>query len=185
MVLGPPGSGKTRVACRIAKLSQPSVDVLRLNTSELQREAVKRVRCGDWSERLREAGALVLDGPMWLRQRHGVVSMLCELLHDRGDAGLRSCVVQANRDGSIEEVMGGMQVGSTAVVGLRLPSGRRGKLKFARRMCDDIEIPRWAARGTDEIEPWGYSRVIGYLQTLKAEWEAQGRPDRLLSPAPP
>jgi hypothetical protein len=179
MVLGPAGSGKTSVACRVASLGQSGGPVLRLDTSELQREVVQRVRFGEWSSGVREAHALVLDGPMWLRQRHGVVTVLCELLLDRAKNGLRSCVVQSNDDGSIEAVMGGMAAGSMAVVGLRFPMGPRGKLKFARRVCDDMDIPRWAARGIDEIEPWAYGRVIGYLRTFKAEWESQGRPEEL------
>ena len=182
MVLGPAGSGKTSVACRVASLGQSGGPVLRLNTAELQREVVSRVRFGEWSSGLKEAHALVLDGPMWLRQRHGVVSVLCELLSDRAKDGLRSCVVQSNDDGSIEALMGGMAAGSMTVVGLRFPMGPRGKLKFARGTCDDMEIPRWAARGTDEIGPWSYSRVIGYLRTFKAEWESQGRPEELELP---
>jgi hypothetical protein len=149
---------------------------MHLDTSALQREVVQRVRFGKWSDALRNARGLVLDGPIWLRNRDGVLTVLHELLNGRAQAGLRTVVCQTNLDGSVEALMAGMEPGSLVVVGLRFPKGRRGRLKFARRVCEVLEVPFVAALGTPEIEPWAYAKVIGFLQTWKAEWESQGRP---------
>ena len=51
-----------------------------------------------------------------------------------------------------------------------LSSVTRARLRFARRMCEVRQIPKEAARGTDQILPWRYDRVI---QTLEA-WNQTG-----------
>jgi hypothetical protein len=67
---------------------------------------------------------------------------------------------QCDEDGSIDELIAVMRPGSIAVIGLRFPRGKRGRLRFARRVCEELGAPREAARGTDQLEPWGYSRVV-------------------------
>ncbi len=164
VVLGPSGVGKTCVAHRVAA---PDGSALVLGAREVQEALVERVAQRGWSERLLTVRALVLDGPVWLRNRPAAVDALCELLYARSDAGFRTLVCQGTSDASVEELMGRMPAGSLAVIGLRFPKGSRGRLRFARRACDELAIPRTAARSTDLIEPWGYARVMAALQEWK------------------
>ena len=127
---------------------------------------MQRVAKCSWPEEISEATSLVLDGPVWLQNRPAVVNSLVELFRKRIDDGMRTVVVQSDGDGSIDRVLARMEAGASVVVGLRYPKGGRGKLRFARRVCDELGIPRSAARGTDAIVPWGYAQVIHTLQ----EW---------------
>ena len=93
---------------------------------------------------------------------------MLELLKQRADAGLRTVVCDANGDGSVEELLSRTPTGSTAVLGLRFPSSRSGRLRFARRQCDDLGLPRTMARGTENIEPWGYA-VLAELERRRTD----------------
>jgi len=162
VVLGPSGVGKTRVALRIA-----DGEALVLNAKEVQEALIERVGQRRWADRLLQAPSLVLDGPVWLRNRPAAVDALCELLYACSDAGVRTLVCQGSSDASVEELMGRMPAGSLAVIGLRFPKGTRGRLRFARRACDGLALPRTAARGTDSLEPWGYAQVMDALREWK------------------
>jgi hypothetical protein len=166
LLLGPPGVGKSSVAQRIAGEAGSWIE--RLDTRGLQEALVARVAARGWDARWIEAEALVVDGPVWLRNRPAAVAAVCELLCARSAAGRRTIVCQSEQDGSIEALMDAMEAGSLAVVGLRFPKGERGRLRFARRICDDLGIARAAARGTDTLEPWGYAAVVGHLRGLIA-----------------
>jgi hypothetical protein len=155
VVLGPEAVGKTEVAWKIA-----GQDGVRVDTHGLQEALLTRVRQGAWEDRLLMAPALILDGPVWLRGRAGVVALLAELLKTRAAASRTTVLCQRDGDGSIDELIAVMRAGSVAVIGLRFPTGKRGKLRFARRMCDQMGAPREAARGTDQLVPWRYERVI-------------------------
>lgn len=166
LLLGPPGVGKTSVALRLAHPDEcaPPADLLYMDSRALQNALVERVAARRWEDRLVDAASLVLDGPVWLRNRPAAVDALCELLNGRAARGRRTLVCQNDQDGSIEVLMGEMEAGSMAIVGLRFPKGTRGRLRFARRVCDEMSLPRIAARGTDVLEPWGYERVIAFLR---------------------
>lgn len=167
VILGPAGSGKTSVARRIA--GDGDVPVTYVDTKALADAVVQCARDGKWAARLIKAPRLVLDGPTWLRKRPGVVDMLLLLLETRRVAGLRTVVCDGTSDGSVEELMARAPAGTTVVLGLRLPTSRSGRLRFARRLCQTMDLPRTMARGTDALEPWGYAEVAAELRRKAAE----------------
>lgn len=166
VVLGPEGSGKTSVARRLAGEGHTYLD-----TRETQNALVDYVASRSWAGGLVDAPALVLDGPIWLRNRPAAVTALGELLRRRLEAGRRTIVCQSDSDGSVQELIKSMEPGSLVVIGLRFPKGVRGRRRFARRICDRLGLPRSAARGTEQIEPWGYEPVIRSLHEKKQEME--------------
>lgn len=163
-LLGPPGAGKTSVALRLA---QPRP--VYLERRALETLLVDHVRSRAWPESVLGDRGLVIDGPMWLQNRPSVVRVLGELLRIRSDQGYRTMVCQPDHDGSVNLLMDEVAPGSTVMLGLRYPKGRRGRVRFAARICDQLRIPRTAARGTESLEPWGYAQVIAYLE----DWRRQ------------
>jgi hypothetical protein len=170
-VLGPAGVGKSCVARRIADpwhgSDTAAAEAIVLDTPHLNDALIDCVRECGWTDKILRARAVILDGPVWLKNRPGAVSALSELLRLRAEAGLRTCVCQDDADGSVRLLMDRLPSGSYAVIGLRFPKGERGRLRFARRACDELGLPRIAARGTDLIEPWGYERVVQHLREVK------------------
>ena len=165
IIMGPDGVGKTSVARRVA-----GDGARRLSAPALQQAILRRVRTGTWSKALIKARGLILDGPVWLRNRPGVVELIVELLRARSETGRSTVICQANTDSHVDVLAAAAPRGTLALVGLRFPKGKRGRLRFARRMCEVRQIPKEAARGTDQILPWRYDRVI---QTLEA-WNQTG-----------
>lgn len=159
VVLGPDGAGKTSVACLLA-----GEDLLYLDTRETQNALVDYVSKGEWADPMLDVEALVLDGPIWLRNRPAAVSAFSGLMRRRREAGKRTYVCQSDSDGSVEQLIAAMEPGSLVIIGLRFPKGARGRLRFARRMCDEMGLARSLARGADQLDPWGYDRVIEYLK---------------------
>jgi hypothetical protein len=170
-VLGPEGVGKTCVAQRIADpwhgSDAAATEAIVLDTPHLNDALIDCVRECGWTDRILRARAVILDGPVWLKNRPGAVSALSDLLRLRAEAGLRTCVCQDDADGSVRLLMDRLPSGSYAVIGLRFPKGERGRLRFARRACDELGLPRTAARGTELLEPGGYERVVQHLLEVK------------------
>lgn len=160
IVLGPPRCGKSSVAERFA-----GSDARVVSTREFQDALVERVRAGAWGGPLLSAASLVLDGPGWLWNRDGVVGLLSELLRARVAAGRRTVVCQRDTDGTVSELIAEMAPGSLAVIGLRFPVGQRGRIRFARRLCDELGLPRERAAGAELLEPWGYDEVLAALKS--------------------
>jgi len=165
-VLGPPGVGKSSVASVLACEGHRSFDAREIDTMLLD-----RVRHGHWDEALTGSAALVLDGPVWLRNRAGAVTMLAELAQRRAEAGARTIFCQADADGSIEELIAAMEAGSAVVVGLRFPTGKRARLRCARRICDELGFPRDAALGSESLDPWRYDRLRAWL--VERTWSTE------------
>ena len=158
LILGPSGVGKTTVARRLA-----GDTALVLDTPQWQDALVHRVRSGAWSRPVGQSETLIVDGPGYLEQRPAAVQSLHELVSERTAGGCRTLVCQNDCEGSLNPLMARLSPGAAAIVGLRFPKGQRGKLRFARRMCDALQIERAAARGTERIEPWCYDRVVAWL----------------------
>jgi hypothetical protein len=179
LVLGPRGTGKTSVALRLATFFQQSNGhetpaICHLSTTQFREKLVERIAKQKWSDDLLTTPDLLIDGPVWLKNRPATVPALTELIDARLATGLRTFVIQAEDDGSIEALMAVMAVGSLVTIALRFPKGAAGRLRFARRMCDELGLPRSAAKGTEELEPWGYEYVLDVLQ-LRKTMPASGR----------
>ena len=184
ILMGPPGVGKSSVAWQIVGESAKH-----LHTRALQQAILRRVRTGSWSKALIKARGLILDGPVWLRNRPGVVELIVELLKARGEVGRRTVVCQAQGDCHIDVLIAAAPRGTLALVGLRFPKGKRGRVRFARRMCDERGLSNDAARGTELLTPWGYDIVIETIEawtpdqtggvalaSMKATMSARGVP---------
>jgi hypothetical protein len=157
-VLGPHGVGKSRVA---RLLSGPVHE--ELDRSKLEHALLDRVRNGKWATNLLKTPSLVIDGPVWLRNRHGAVTLLLELARVRAYSALRTIICQAELDGSVEELISSSEPGSAVVVGLRFPTGRRSRLRCARELCDELGLPHEVALGSEYLDPWRYDRLVAYL----------------------
>ncbi len=180
VVIGPEAVGKTSVAQRIL-----GVNALRLNTHQVQESLIRRVREGAWPEEMLASEGLMLDGPVWLRGRLGVVELLKELLVRRARAKLRTLVVQSDSDGSIDELIGVMPPGTLAVIWLRFPKGKRGRLRFARRVCRDVGAPEQAANGTENMQPWRYDQVVDAVRRWPEPPPGNADSDGTLGPLDP
>ncbi len=169
LVLGPRGVGKSRVSERLAGEGAVFLDSVSLHDA-----IIERVRTGHWCARTLDPPALLLEGPSWLGQRRGVLRVLSELVTLRSEAGRKTIVMQCDADGSALLLVPRLPPGHVVVVGLRFPVGARGKLRFARRLCDELNVPRCRARGTEILAPWGYKAVAAALRTPAPTWRKRG-----------
>lgn len=176
VVMGPCGSGKTSVAKQLANAPlagrQLPGELLHLDTAQVQNALVERVALRRWPDHLLNARALLLDGPVWLRNRPAAVAALKELAMARAERLRRTLICQSDDDGSVDAFVQTMEPGTMAIIGLRFPKGARGRLRFARRVCDELGIERSAALGADALEPWGYAAVIAHLSEVKTKASA-------------
>jgi hypothetical protein len=83
-------------------------------------------------------------------------------------------VLQDDRDGSVDRLMEGLADGSFVVVGLRFPMSRRGRIRFARRVCEDLQLPFEAVRGAAAVEPWSYRAVLAHFQAWRSDVDVAG-----------
>jgi hypothetical protein len=167
VIMGPKGSGKTEVARRIA--AHCGERCTYLDTEALAEAVLHSVRVGRWAKDLIHAPCLVLDGPTYLHRRPGVVDRLLRLLERRRAANRQTIVCDVSGDGSVAELLARAPAGTTVVLGLRFPSSRSGRLRFARRLCDTLEVPRTMAKGTDALDPWGYDAVAVEIKRRKEQ----------------
>lgn len=159
-LLGPKGVGKTSVARRIAG-GGPSVVVL--DPPALDDAILRRTRSGAWDERLLEASGLVIDGPRFLPSRPTALELVCDLVRTRASNGGATVLCEGNGDGSVRTLLGAVPRGRMVTVGLRFPESRGARMRYARRLCDELGLPRALARGTDALDPWTYEAVHDVL----------------------
>lgn len=168
VILGPVGVGKSEVARRIAAMPPlgrvPTGQIIVLDAAAVHEALIDRVSRRRWADRLVEARALVLDGVTWLGGRPAALRALGELLSARAAAGRRTLVVQGEDPESIDALMSQIDPRDVAIVGLRFPKGERGRLRFARRVCEDLGISRLHARPAAAIAPWSYPAALAFLQ---------------------
>ena len=157
-LMGPKGVGKTEVALQIAG-DHP----LYLSNRGLDREVIDRVRTGHWRPEILEAPGVVLDGPVFLQSRPSLVYMIADLFHARAGGGRHTILVDTARGNAVQTLMGVMRPGRASVIALRFPTSRRVRLRYARKVCEEMGIPHEMASGSTQIEPWSYGEVREWL----------------------
>lgn len=135
-----------------------------LSTSQLEAAMEVAVRRGgEWPDGVGACDSLVLDGPCLLKTRRAACELLLRLIQERSAAGLRTVVCENNPDDSAIQLQRGIAPGRLVTVALRFPKSRSGRMRVARRIAEEMGLPKSAAKGTDGIEPWRYDKVIDAL----------------------
>jgi hypothetical protein len=157
VVFGPKGVGKSAVGLSIA--STDGARPLRLEKRAVEDALVHRTRNRAWAPAMLAAKALVLDGSLYLEKRPGHGRLLLELVQARSAAGCRTVICLPEDDASYQMFLDGMPSGQLAVVSLRFPTSRSGRMRVARRVCDELGVSRAYAAATDALDEWTYARV--------------------------
>jgi hypothetical protein len=164
-LIGPRGVGKTEVALRVA-----GENSLYLSNKGLDREVLDRVRSGVWRQEILTSEGVVLDGPVFLRSRPSLSHMLVDLFHAREGEGRRTVLVDTANGNAVQTLMGVLRPGRASVIALRFPISRRARLRYARKLCEEMGLPEEEARGSPCLEPWSYADVREWLR-LREEQE--------------
>ena len=160
-ILGPTGVGKSSVAQALAgndctHLSQKGVlDAINFNA-----------RHREWKSELLLSACLILECPCFLNRRPAALDGLQELLRMRAGGERRTWVIEAQSGTAMDQVMGAVHPGYRATLVLRFPVGR-GRLRFAKRICNDLGIPNSRAAATVHIDPWSYETVRQVLSEME------------------
>ena len=89
------------------------------------------------------------------------------LLRLRAGSDRRTWVVEATSGTSMEPVMSAVHPGYRATLVLRFSIGR-GRLRFAKRVSEEMGLNKTLAAKTTHIEPWSYDAVRQSLVRLMA-----------------
>jgi hypothetical protein len=162
VVVGPKGAGKSKVASHLA-----GPHALILDRRLMDEALVQQLRTRKWHPELLSLPTLVIDGPSWLETRVALRNAIRDLIRLRTEAQRRTFLCQRDEDGSVSLLMDELEPGSTVLLGLRFPKGRRGRLRFATRVCDQEGWNKKNAQRTVDLEPWGYDVVIDTLRRLE------------------
>ena len=158
LVLGPRGVGKTLLATHLL----PSAP--RLDARECLEAAQQQVLTQRWPRDLDRCPALVLECPSFLHNRPAVDAALRGLLRTRVSAGLRTVLIEAEDEASVQQrLLEAVAPDLRATVVLRFPVGR-GRQRFAARVCDELGISRVHVRAVRDLSPWTYERVYTTLR---------------------
>lgn len=152
-VLGPPGSGKSVVARRLA-----GPDALEVDNQGLAAAVTLQTRRRRWSAQHLEAEALILDGPCFLDERVGYARAVGELLRLRTQAGRRTVVTEPGDGSTLRLLLDAVDMDQRATVLLRFPVGR-GRRRHALRVCEELGLDRALARRVAALQPWSYEAV--------------------------
>jgi energy-coupling factor transporter ATP-binding protein EcfA2 len=158
-LLGPPGVGKTEVARTLAGEATRY-----LSETEMLAALKSQARTREWEPALVEVGALVFECPCFLNRRPAAMAAIQSLLRGRAGGGRQTWVVEAESGTAMEQVMGAVHPGYRATLVLRFPVGR-GRLRYAKRVCDSLGIDAAEALSTVDLEPWTYAAVQASLST--------------------
>lgn len=156
-ILGPAGVGKSTVA-----LSLAGDEALSLTESEVLGALKDHVREREWTERLLNSHRLLLECPCFLDRRPAALDALRTFLRLRAGGGRRTIVVEAASGTAMERLMEAVHPGYRATIVLRFPVGR-GRLRFAKRLCTDLQISEMNATETTTLDPWTYAAVKSAL----------------------
>jgi len=156
-LLGPLGVGKTTVARFLAGEHGHY-----LSEADVLKCLKDHARVRSWKSELVTARALVLECPCFMNRRPAAMSAIQELLRSRAGGGRSTWVVEAESGTAMERVMSVVHPGYRATVVLRFPVGR-GRLRYAKTVCDDLGIAASLAASTMDLSPWTYAAVRGAL----------------------
>ena len=160
-VLGPPGVGKSEVAVRLM-----DGDAVHYTDKEIFNLITLKTRRKKWKPELLDAPRVVIDGPSYLDLRPGCTALLCSLIRERTKMGRRTIITESDDGASINELMDAVLPDERATVILRFPVGR-GRVRYALRVCDDLELDRKCAKLVKKLSPWTYDAVHATLLDLK------------------
>jgi len=163
VIMGPSAVGKSVVAKTIARLDGGRE--LRLDAKAAHKAVVAFAETTEWPDRLLEPSGIILDPIGWIRERQGFAKMLAKLIVRRASEGRRTILVQGDDHVDAQAILAHLPPGMAVSIALRFPQSHSGRMRFARRICDELGIPRLAARGTASIQPWGYRAVVDSLKT--------------------
>lgn len=156
-LLGPPGVGKTTVARVLA-----GGGARHLSEDRVLNALNERIRDRKWEEELLNTAHVIVQLPCFLDRRPAALDCIQDLLRHRAGGRRRTWVIEPESGTSMATVMGAVHPGYRATVVLRFPVGR-GRLRYARRVCEEMGIAASHAADTVDIEPWTYERVRALL----------------------
>ena len=156
-ILGPAGVGKSTVALTLA-----GDEALSLTENEVLGALKDQVREREWTKRLLNAHSLLLECPCFLDRRPAALDALRAFLRLRAGGGRRTIVVEAASGTAMERLMEAVHPGYRATIVLRFPVGR-GRLRFAKRLCTELQISEMNATETTTLDPWTYAAVKSAL----------------------
>jgi len=158
-LLGPTGVGKSTVAKTLAG------DLALVLEDQSIIDALKvQARARVWTTDLIECPSLVLECPCFLNRRPAALDAIRTLLRRRAGGGRRTIVVEAASGTSMERLMEAVHPGYRATMVLRFPVGR-GRLRFSKRLCDELGLPHTHAKDMAALDPWTYTAVREALST--------------------
>jgi len=160
-ILGPAGVGKSTVARTLA-----GTDRTMLSESHVLDAINHHARHREWQSEWLGATALVIESPCFLNRRPAALEGFQELVRQRAGGGRRTWVIEAKSGTAMESIMAAVHPGYRATLLLRFPVGR-GRIRFAKRVCDELGIANIHARSTVDLEPWTYEQVRLTLASQK------------------
>lgn len=159
-LLGPPGVGKSSVARVLAGDGAHYLPEERVLNALNQ-----RIRDRKWHEELLVTAHVIVQLPCFLDRRPAALECIQDLLRHRAGGGRRTWVIEPESGTSMAAVMGAVHPGYRATVVLRFPVGR-GRLRFARRVCEEMGVAASHAAETVHADPWTYERVRTLLSQV-------------------
>jgi len=160
-ILGPTGVGKSSVALALAGPNKKL-----LSESDVLSAINHHVRSRAWPPDILQAPALVIECPCFLNRRPAALEGFQDFVRQRAGGGRRTWVVEAKSGSAMESIMAAVHPGYRATLLLRFPVGR-GRLRFAKRICDELGIAGSHAQSTVDLDSLTYEKVRLTLASQK------------------